>query len=197
MKKNRLLVLAAASAFVAGTAHAQYAAPRPESTVQTNWEVDAGMGYLFATNVDGADDGFTGHVAGYYRNAVDTTRETMLKYGVEFLHAEATGTLGGADVSLDSNLVFANIGVDYRFSRNFGAGLIGGVGMGGFKGEQGAFSDSTTAFGYQVRPELNAYINEHVGVSLAYRFFQGFPLDSAWNTNPVQHAVELSVKVRF
>lgn len=195
MKHSRLSVILALG-LVAGVAHAQYAAPRQDamSAPSTNWEVEAGIGYIASTNVNNVDNGWDGHIAAFYLDPLDSTRETTLKYGFEFLHGDASGS---GDTSLETNFGYVDMGVDYRFSRHFGVGLTGGVGMGGLKAEVGGFSDSTAAFGYQLRPEIIGYINERVGVSLAYRFSQAFPLDSEWTKNPVQHALELSVKVRF
>ena len=199
MTTSRLLALTAACGFLAASAHAQYAAVRSDSysydvarTTHAQWEVDAGIGYLFNTNISGLDDGWTGHVAGYYRDAFDRTNETSLKYGAEFIHADVSGN---NSVDLETNMVLANAGIEYRLSRQFGLGIVGGVGMGRLTAD--AASGSSTAFGFQVRPEAIAYINEKVALSLAYRYLHTFPLDSDWNENPAQHALELSVKVRF
>lgn len=201
MTTSRLLALTAACGFLAASAHAQYAAARSDSysydvarTTHAQWEVDAGIGYLFNTNISGLDDGWTGHVAGYYRDAFDRTNETSLKYGAEFIHADVSGN---NSVDLETNMVLANAGIEYRLSRQFGLGIVGGVGMGRLTADAGGASDSSTAFGFQVRPEAIAYINEKVALSLAYRYLHTFPLDSDWNENPAQHALELSVKVRF
>lgn len=199
MKSIRLLALATAGA-LAATAHAQYTAPRTDSygsaTGSAQWEIDGGLGYLFDTNVPGADDGVMLHLGGYYLDPVNSTRETLLKYGGEFVYGNASSNQAG-NPELNTYFVSANAGVSYRFNRHLEAGITGGVGVGGATYDIGNQDTSTFLFGFQVKPEVTGWITDRIGVSLSYRFFQSVALNDSWNRDPREHALEFSVKYRF
>lgn len=199
MKSIKLLVLAGAVA-LAGSAHAQYTAPRTDSTTyaggasHAEWELDGGLGYLFAANLPDDDaDGVMMHLGGYYIDPVNSTRETILKYGGEFIYGNASSR------NTDLNTVFfaANVGAAYRFNRQFEAGIFGGVGLGAATLDNRNGDTSTALFGFQIRPEATFWATDKIGVSMSYRFFQSVALNDDWNRNPQEHALEFSVKYRF
>lgn len=193
----------AIAGLLAATAHAQYTAPARGDATTNNiytpghnqWEIDGGLGFLAGTNLDGVDDGFALHVGGYYLDPINSTRETTLKYGVEYFYGNADGNAG----ELSTHFFSANIGGTYRFAQRFEAGLVGGVGFGvlDFDPNGPGSGDSSGAFGYQLRPEITGWITDRIGVSLSYRFLHTVALDDNWGRNPIQHAIEFSVKARF
>ena len=193
MKTKSLLVTATAIA-AASLAHAQYASAPQKAGAHAAWEVDAGIGYVFNTNVSGLDNGTALHLGGYKVDAANATRETTLKYGAELYYSSIDGT---GNTQLDTLFASANIGMTYKFSRTVEAGATVGLGAGRHSYDVGSFSDSSNCFGYQIRPEVIFHASDRVGISVAYRFLQTFPLDSNWTTNPTQHAIELSVKYGF
>jgi opacity protein-like surface antigen len=201
MKSIQLLALIATGA-LAATAHAQYAAPRSESTTYAGgashpeWEIDGGLGYLFDTNIPGADDGVMMHLGANYLDAANSTRETLLKYGGEFVYGNASSD-GPAKPELNTFFFAANCGVAYRFNRHLEAGISGGVGLGGATYDVGNQDTSTFLFGFQIRPEITGWITDKFGVSMSYRFFQSVALNDAWDRDPREHALEFSVKYRF
>lgn len=199
----KLFVLTGALA-LAGTAHAQYAAPRTNAAdtyaggaSHPQWEIDGGLGYLFASNLPDNDaDGVMLHLAGNYLDAANSTRETILKYGGEFVYGNASSNQPG-NPELNSYFFAANCGVAYRFNRHLEAGISGGVGMGGATIDWNGGDTSTFLFGFQIKPEITGWITDRFGVSMSYRFFQSVALNDAWSRDPQQHALEFSVKYRF
>lgn len=202
MTLKKHLAVAALGGLLATAAQAQYTSGRsanPSDPLEVTsyskqkWELDAGIGYLFDSNIPDDSDGVNLHVGGYYLDPMDSTHETTLKYGGEFLYGNAS------DFGVDLNTFFfaANAGIGYRFNRHFEAGILGGVGIGGATADWNGGDTSTFLFGFQIRPEMTAWINDKVGVSLAYRFFQSVALNDEWDRNPRQHSLEFSVKVRF
>lgn len=206
MKLYQKLTLVAAGLSFASLASAQYTSEsrrdaygyRPVQSGETidRWEVDAGVGYLFNTNLYGADDGVSAHVAGYYLEPLTSTNETLLKFGGEFAFGNASSNKAG-DPELNTYFGSVNVGLVYRFSRHFEAGVTGGVGFGGATYRVSGHTSSTSLFGFNVRPEMTAWINDTVGLSLSYRFFQSVAMANSWSENPRQQSVELAVKVRF
>ena len=205
--KKHLVVTALGGLLATVAAQAQYTSGRaanpsePLNVTSTEygsqkWEVDAGLGYLFDTNIPGADDGVMMHIGGYYLDSVNSTHETTLKYGGEFVYGNASSS-GNGSPELNTYFFAANAGIGYRFNRTLEGNILAGVGVGGATFTQGNADTSTFLFGFQVRPELTAWITEKVGVTLSYRFFQSVALNDAWNRNPQEHAIEFGVKVRF
>jgi len=208
MLSRKSLVVAAVSGLLTVAAHAQYTAPASTggtpgayandfSVSHNQWEIDGGIGFLAATNLDGVDNGFALHIGGYYLDPVNSTRESTLKYGVEYFYGNADGGSGGNHRELDTHFFSANLGYTYRFSQRFEAGIVGGLGFGALDYSGVGGDRSSGAFGYQLRPEITGWITDKVGVSLSYRFLHTVALDNDWGKNPIQHAIEFAVKVRF
>lgn len=200
---KQLPLIFSAGLVVAASAHAQYATTSvPANTaVHSKWEADAGLGYVFGASPSVLDNGVNAHVAAYYKATSNVTQETSMKVGVEFLHSTLDLDVPGNN-SFDSNFMMVNGGLSYRLSKTFEAGVIAGVGVGRHGVDVGAASDSTNAFGFQIRPELTAYLNDSVGISLGYRYFRSSFLDNDFKTgfgssSAAQHSLELGVKVRF
>lgn len=206
MKLYQKLTLVAAGLSVASLASAQYTSESTRDTygyrqsptreLPTPWEVDAGVGYLFDTNIPGAKDGVAAHIGGYYLSPLNATNEALLKFGGEFAYGNASSNDAG-DPTLNTYFGSVNVGVVYRFSRHFEAGLTGGVGFGGATYKAFGYDSSTALFGFHVRPEMTAWINDSIGLSLSYRFFQSVALASSWDKDPRQQSIEFAVKVRF
>ncbi len=203
MKLKSIGLPVLAGLFAVSAAHAQYAAPRTDSTAfgsgsaaHADWELDGGLGYLFDTNVPGADDGVMMHLGGYYLDPANSTRETLLKYGGEFVYGNASSDQPG-NPELSTYFFAANAGFSYRFNRHLEAGILGGVGVGGATFESAGTDTSTLLFGFQIKPEVTGWITDRIGVSLSYRFFQSVALNDAWNRDPREHAIEFSLKYRF